>query len=182
LQPLPILYVDHDNDQVRTAHLQDTTNLYQDIENGTLPAVSFVKPSGWVDGHPASSKLDLFEGFVKKIVDEVQSNPTLWSSTAIFVTFDEGGGYYDSGYIQALAYFGDGTRTPLIIVSPYTKPGHISHDYSDHVSILKFIERNWSLSPLTNRSRDNFPDPQYATGNPYVPINGPAIGDFCSIC
>jgi phospholipase C len=66
----------------------------------------------------------------------------------------------------------------LIVVSPYTKPGHISHDYSDHVSILKFIEKNWYLSPLTNRSRDNFPDLQYATGNPYVPINGPAIGDL----
>jgi phospholipase C len=79
------------NPQVRTAHLQDTTNLYQDIQNGTLPSVSFVKPSGWVDGHPASSKINLFEGFVKKIVDEVQSNPTLWSSTAIFVTFDEDG-------------------------------------------------------------------------------------------
>ena len=59
-----------------------------------------MKPSGIVDGHPASSKLDLFEGFVKKIVDEVQANPDLWQSTAILVTFDEGGGYYDSGYIQ----------------------------------------------------------------------------------
>jgi phospholipase C len=54
--------------------------------------VSFVKPSGWVDGHPASSKWDFFEGLTQKIVDEVKSNPTLWSSTAIFVTDDEGGG------------------------------------------------------------------------------------------
>jgi phospholipase C len=77
------------NDKVRTAHLQDTTDLYQDIQNGNLPAVSFVKPSGWVDGHPGSSKLNLFEGFVKKIVDQVKSNPTLWASTAILVTFDE---------------------------------------------------------------------------------------------
>jgi phospholipase C len=166
------------NPKVRTAHLKDTTDLYADIQKGTLPAVSFVKPSGWVDGHPASSKLNLFEGFVKKIVDEVHSNPQLWKDTAIFVTFDEGGGYYDSGYVQPLDYFGDGTRIPLIVVSRYTKPGHISHDYTDHVSILKFIERNWSLAPLTNRSRDNFPDPRYAKGNPYVPVNGPAIGDL----
>ena len=166
------------NDKVRTAHLKDTTDLYSDIRKGTLPAVSFVKPSGWVDGHPASSKLNLFEGFVKKIVDDVHSNPQLWKDTAIIVTFDEGGGYYDSGYVQPLDYFGDGTRIPLLVISPYTKPGHISHDYTDHVSILKFIERNWSIAPLTNRSRDNFPDPKYAKSNAYVPVNGPAIGDL----
>ena len=166
------------NAAIRTAHLKDTTDLYSDIQQGTLPAVSFVKPSGWVDGHPASSKLNLFEGFVKKIVDGVKSNPELWENTAIFVTFDEGGGYYDSGYVQALDYFGDGTRIPMLVVSRYTKPGHISHDYTDHVSILKFIEHNWSITPLTNRSRDNFPNPQYAKGNSYVPVNGPAIGDL----
>ena len=63
------------NAAIRTAHIQDTTNLYADIANGTLPAVSFVKPSGLVDGHPTSSKLDLFEGFSKKIVDAVKANP-----------------------------------------------------------------------------------------------------------
>src|SRR5205085_2548551 len=97
----------------RKAHLKDTIDLYQDIQNGTLPAVSFVKPDGWLDGHPASSKLNLFEGFTKKIVDAVQANPELWASTAIFVTFDEGGGYWDSGYIQPLDFFGDGTRIPF---------------------------------------------------------------------
>jgi phospholipase C len=75
-----------------------------------LPAVSFVKPSGFVDGHPASSKLDLFEAFVKKIVDGVQANPGLRSDTAIIVTMDEDGGYYDSGYVQPLDFFGDGTQ------------------------------------------------------------------------
>ena len=169
------------NAAVRTAHLQDTINLYQDIKNGTLPAVSYVKPSGWVDGHPASSKLDLFEGYVKKIVDEVQANPNLWNSTAIFITFDEGGGYYDSGYVQPLDFFGDGTRVPLIVVSPFTKAGHISHVYADHVSILKFIEANWGLSPVTDRSRDNLPNPKTTRQNPYVPTNGPAIGDLMDL-
>jgi phospholipase C len=84
---------------VRTAHIQDTENLYEDIKDGKLPAVSIVKPSGLVDGHPSSSKLDLFEGFTKKIVDAVKANPELWKDTAIFITEDEGGGYYDSGYV-----------------------------------------------------------------------------------
>ncbi len=159
-------------------HNQDTTDLYKAIADGSLPAVSFVKPDGWLDGHPASSKLNLFEGFVKKIVDGVKANTELWNSTAIIVTMDEGGGYYDSGYIQPLDYFGDGTRIPTIVVSPYTRPGHISHTYTDHVSILKFIEANWGLKPLTNRSRDNFPNPLTSASNPYVPLNSPAIGDL----
>jgi len=159
------------------ANLQDTENLYSAIANGTLPAVSYVKPSGWVDGHPASSKLDLFEGFVQKIVDAVQSNPTLWATTAILVTFDEGGGYYDSGYVQPLDFFGDGTRIPMLAISPFTKPGHISHVYSDHVSVVKFIERNWRLGPVTGRSRDNLPNPTKGA-SPYVPGNSPAIGDL----
>ncbi len=166
------------NDAVRTAHITDTDQLYKDIATGKLPAVSYVKPSGWVDGHPASSKWDLFEGFVKKIVDAVKAKPDLWNSTAIFITTDEGGGYYDSGYVQPLDFFGDGTRIPLIVVSPYTKPGHISHTYADHVSILKFIERNWRLNPISSRSRDNLPNPMPTPGYPYVPKNRPAIGDL----
>jgi len=166
------------NPSVRKAHIVDTKQLYYDISRGYLPAVSFVKPSGWVDGHPASSKWDLYEGFVKKIVDAVQANPALWATTAIFVTTDEGGGYYDSGYVQPLDFFGDGTRIPLIVVSKYTNPGHISHDYADHVSILKFIERNWSLPTISGRSRDNLPNPTFTPSNPYVPTNSPAISDL----
>jgi phospholipase C len=158
-------------------HIGDSGSLYGDIAGGRLPAVSVVKPSGYIDGHPASSKLQLFEGFVKKIVDQVQASPYA-KDTAIIVTFDEGGGFYDSGYVQPLDYFGDGPRIPLIVVSKYTKPGHISHDYGDHVSILKFIERNWHLPPVSNRSRDNHPNPVATASNPYVPQNSPAIGDL----
>jgi phospholipase C len=131
-----------------------------------------------VDGHPASSKWNLYEGFVKKIVDAVRANPELWKSTAIFITADEGGGYYDSGYVQPLDFFGDGTRIPLIVVSPYTKPAHISHEYADHVSILKFFERNWGLPTVSRRSRDNLANLVAVAGNPYVPRNTPAIGDL----
>jgi phospholipase C len=161
----------------RTAHLKDTANFYAAIENGTLPAVSYVKPSGFVDGHPASSKLDLFEGFVKKIVDDVQANPQLWQETAIFVTFDEGGGYWDSGYVQPLDFFGDGTRIPMLVISPFSKGGRISHSYTDHVSTLKFIEANWRLGPVSATGRDALPNPRVG-GNAYVPVNSPAIGDL----
>ena len=162
----------------REKYMADTTQLYEDIDTNNLPPVSIVKPSGFNDGHPASSKLDLFEGFVKKVVNQVKANPTLWADTAIFVTFDEGGGYYDSGYVQPVDFFGDGTRIPLIIVSKYSKGGHVSHEYGDHVSLIKFIEKNWGLSPITSRSRDNLPNPIQKAGNPYVPTNSPAIGDL----
>ena len=166
------------NSVIRDAHIQDTANLYSDIANGALPAVSIVKPSGLVDGHPSSSKLDLFEGFSKKIVDEVLASPYA-KDTAIFITEDEGGGYYDSGYVQPLDFFGDGTRIIFLVVAPYLKSsGLISHGYADHVSILKFIERNWNLPPVSHRSRDNFPNPITAPGNPYVPRNSPAISDL----
>jgi phospholipase C len=161
----------------RAEHLMDTKDLYAGIADGVLPAVSFVKPSGLVDGHPASSKWDLFEGFSKKIIDLVRENPELWESTAILVTADEGGGYYDSGYVQPVDFFGDGPRIPLIAVSKYSRGGRVSHEYTDHVSILKFIERNWRLPPVTGRSRDNLPNPD-TRRNPYVPVNGPAIGDL----
>jgi phospholipase C len=162
----------------RTAHIKDATDFFAAVKDGTLPAVSFVKPDGLLDGHPASSKEDLFEGIVKKIVDGLKKNPELFASTALMITMDEGGGYYDSGYIQPLDFFGDGPRIPLLVVSPFATGGHISHKYADHVSILKFIERNWHLKPLTRRSRDNFPNPVAHKDNSYVPVNSPAISDL----
>jgi phospholipase C len=162
----------------RAAHIKDATDFFAAVDNGTLPAVSFVKPDGLLDGHPASSKEDLFEAMAKKIVDHLTANKELFASTVLFITMDEGGGFYDSGYIQPLDFFGDGPRIPLIAVSPFTRGGHISHTYADHVSVLKFIERNWDLKPLTGRSRDNFPNPRAERDNPYVPTNSPAIGDL----
>ncbi|MBP0594997.1 alkaline phosphatase family protein [Paraburkholderia sp. LEh10] len=166
------------NPALVNAHLQDTIDLYTDIANGTLPAVSFVKPGGLLDGHPESSKFGLFESFVHKLVDKVQRDPSLWASTAILITTDEGGGYYDSGYIQPLDFFGDGPRIPMIVVSPYSRGGRVVHQYADHVSIVKFIERNWHLKPITHRSRDNLPNPIQLQTHPYVPVNAPAIGDL----
>lgn len=166
------------NATLRTEHIQDSQNLYEDIAASDLPAVSIVKPGWPSDGHPASSKLQIFEGFTKNIITALQANPSLWADTAVFITFDEGGGYYDSGYIQPLDFFGDGTRIPLLVVSPFSTGGIVSHSYSDHVSIIKFIERNWGLKPLTSRSRDNLPNPKTAGKNPYVPLNSPALDDL----
>jgi len=161
-------------------HMRDVTDLFADLANGTLPAVSYVKPDGTMDGHPASSKWTLFEAFAKNIIELAKSNPEQWAETAIFVTVDEGGGYYDSGFIQPVDFFGTGPRIPMVAVSPFSKGGHVSHVYSEHSSFVKFIERNWKLSgTLSARSRDNLPNPrQDDDDDGYVPQNMPAIGDL----
>ncbi len=160
-------------------HMRDVTDLFADLVNGTLPAVSYVKPDGPMDGHPASSKWGLFEAFAQNIVGLAQSNPEQWAETAIFITVDEGGGYYDSGFIQPVDFFGTGPRIPMIAVSPFSTGGHISHVYAEHSSFVKFVEQNWKLgTTLSNRSRDNLPNPVAAADNPYVPTNSPAIGDL----
>src|SRR5262249_52091692 len=159
----------------RATHMKDTTDMYTDIANGTLPAVSFAHPDGTTDGHPQSSKLNLFEAYVKNILNKLAANPELQASTLVVITFDEGGGYYDSGFVQPVDFFGDGTRIPMIAVSPFSKGGKINHQYADQVSILKFVERNWTLAPVSNRSRDNLPNPTSAATNPYVPTNMPAL-------
>jgi phospholipase C len=159
---------------------QDIQNLYADIASSSLPAVSIVKPDGLLDGHPSSSKLNLFEEFSKKIVQMVQNNPAEWASTAIMITYDEGGGYYDSGYIQPLDFFGDGTRIPMIVVSPFSKGVGMVHEYNDHVSMDKFIEYNWGLQTISPRGRDNLPNPITSASNPWVPLNSPALGDMTS--
>jgi acid phosphatase len=166
------------NAAARQEHLKDTVDLLSDLRNGTLPAVSFAKPDGLLDGHPQSSKVGLFEAYLKNILATLDTNPRLKAHTAVLVTFDETGGYYDSGFIQPLDFFGDGPRIPLIVVSPYSRGGRVVHTYTDHVSVLKFIERNWGLTPLTDRSRDNLPNPVARRDDPYVPANMPAIGDL----
>jgi len=162
-------------------HMRDVTDLFTDLVNGTLPAVSYVKPDGAMDGHPNSSKWTLFEAFAENIVELAQSNKEQWAETAIFITVDEGGGYYDSGFVQPVDFFGTGPRIPMIAVSRFSTGGHISHVYAEHSSFVKFVERNWMLNTtLSDRSRDNLPNPeQNGEGqDAYVPRNMPAIGDL----
>jgi len=159
-------------------NLKDLAQFYKDVDSGKLPAVSIVKPDTLLDGHPGTSTPPLFEAFVQHLIEAVQHNRKLWKETAILITFDESGGTYDSGYIQPIDFFGDGPRTVMIAVSPFSKFGYVDHTYSDHASIVKFIEYNWGLAPLSPRSRDNLPNPLVDPEAPYFPTNSPAIGDL----
>jgi phospholipase C len=166
------------NAQQRSAHIKDAIDFFSALDQGKLPSIAYVKPDSLIDGHPASSKLDLFEGMVENILDRLKAHPELFEDTAFIITFDEGGGYFDSGSFQPLDFFGDGPRIPLVVVSPFSRGGKVVHSYNDHASIVKFIERNWDLKPLTGRSRDNLPNPKMNGASPYVPSNMPAVGDL----
>jgi phospholipase C len=80
--------------------------------------------------------------------------------------------------VAPVTFFGDGTRIPMIAVSPFAKKGAVSHSYADHTSIAKFIERNWRLPTLSSRSWDNLSNPAASLASPYVSTNGPAVGDL----
>jgi phospholipase C len=164
------------------ARLQDLQQFYVDVKDAAnFPAVSVIAPYDSISGHPGYAIEPAFDELARDIVARVQANPELWRHTVVLVTFDEGGGYYDSGYVQPLDFFGDGTRVPLIAVSPYARPGHVDHTYYDHASIIKFIEYNWGLPHLSARSRDNLPNPVQDKRDAYVPQNRPAIGDLTGL-
>jgi len=162
------------------SNLVGLDTFYKNVSNGTLPAVSFVVPKNLDSAHPGNSSPALTENFLNNLIKKVQAS-SQWGSTAIIITTDEGGGYFDSGTIQMLDFFGDGTRVPLLVVSPYAKKGYVDHVYQDHASILKFIERNWRLKPLSSRSRDGLPNPVASAKDVYMPVNGPAVGDLMSM-
>ena len=162
--------------------LVDLMQFYVDVKDAaSFPSVAVIAPYDSISGHPGYAMETSFDELVAGVLERVQANPALWKNTVILVTFDEGGGYYDSGYVQAIDFFGDGTRIPLVAISPYAKKGVVDHTYYDHASIAKFIERNWSLPPLSARSRDNLPNPVHDKADAYVPRNRPAIGDLMNL-
>ena len=99
--------------------------------------MSFLVPKNLDSGHPGYSVEASYEDFVRTVIAKVQAHPKLWAHTAILVTTDEGGGHFDTGFIQILDFFGDGPRIPMIVVSPYAKRGYVDHSYTDHASIFE---------------------------------------------
>ena len=142
---------------MRADHMRDVTDLFQDLKNGTLPAVSYAKPDGAMDGHPASSKFNLFEEFTKNIIELAQSNKEQWESTAIFVTVDEGGGFYDSGFIQPVDFFGT-AADPMIAVSAFARA--VTSPTSMRNTRPETRRAEPYLGKLSERCRDNLPNPR----------------------
>jgi phospholipase C len=136
------------DDPVLSSHIVDLNEYFVDVRNGTLPAVSYVVPSG-ASEHPPSS-LDSGQRFVKTLIQELMRSPN-WNSSAFLLLYDDWGGWYDHIRPPKVDLYGYGFRVPAILVSPYAKKGYIDSTTLDFTSVLKFIEENWGLRPLAER-------------------------------
>lgn len=121
---------------------------YTDLENGTLPSVSYMVPSG-ASEHPPGS-IQAGERFVRTLITKLMLS-SAWDSSAFMWTYDDWGGWYDHVKPPKVDRYGYGFRAPALLVSPYAKRGHIDSTTLDFTSKLKFIEQNWGLDPLARR-------------------------------
>jgi phospholipase C len=136
----------------RFANLTDEANLFSDLRaDPTTPAVSFIYPGG--DSERAPDPISLGMERVTSMVTAIQRSPA-WSSSAIFVTWSDWGGYYDHVVPPQVDGQGYGFRVPMIVISPYARTGFVDHTTSDFTSILKFIETVNGLTPLTARDKN----------------------------
>jgi len=131
-------------------HLKDEKDFLADLQAGTLPAVSWLKPLGEVNEHPGYATLAAGEQYLADLVGKIQASPD-WKDTAIIITYDENGGAWDHVAPPKTDKWGPGTRVPTLIISPYAKKGFVDHTSYDTTSILAFIENRYGLKPLGDR-------------------------------
>src|SRR5262249_12305247 len=147
----PFAYYDSygPNTPGRAAHLQDEQEFFNDLYGDNLPAVSFIKPLGPDNEHPAYANPLQGQQHVADIVQAVKDS-SAWSNSAIIVTYDEHGGRWDHVSPPALDRWGLGTRVPAIIISPFAKTGFVDHTQYETLSILRTIENAFDLQPLSH--------------------------------
>lgn len=139
------------DEELFAKHVLPVDNILTDIENGDLPPVSWVIPRFEWSEHPEYS-MCWGEDWTTKIVNELMESPD-WENTAVFVTWDDWGGFYDHVPPPQVDGFGLGFRVPTITISPYAKKNYTDSRLGEFSSILAFIEDNWGLKPLTERDR-----------------------------
>jgi len=135
--------------QARAEHLRDKSKLFTDLK-GDFPQVAFFKPTGNKDQHPGYSSILDADREVKEVVDAIRDSAA-WPSTAIIITYDEYGGFWDHVAPPEIDRWGPGTRVPAIIMSPFAKKGYVDHTVYDTTSILKLIETRFGLASLGER-------------------------------
>ena len=173
---VPLLAFDRFIDDKRLfGNIVGLDQYYDDLRNGTLPAVSYIVTSASSERPPGS--VTAGQQLVRTLVEALISSRS-WRTSAFMWTYDDWGGWFDHIKPPQVDRYGYGFRVPALLVSPFARRGRVDHTTLDFTSMLKFIEHNWHLKPLTGRSRDNLPNPHAHKGNPYVPVNSPAIGDL----
>ncbi|MFI5266097.1 MAG: alkaline phosphatase family protein [Chloroflexota bacterium] len=154
VNPMPGFQTVHDDHQL--GNIQSTDNFLQAAQNGTLPAVSWIVPDEKHSEHPPNS-IKAGMGWVTSLVNAVMSGPN-WDSTAIFLTWDEWGGFYDHVTPPSVDNNGYGIRVPGLIVSPYARRGYIDHQTLTVDAYVKFIEDDFLASQRLDPTTDGRPD------------------------
>ncbi|HEU4556139.1 MAG TPA: alkaline phosphatase family protein [Chitinophaga sp.] len=145
-----------DGTAAKKEHLKDEKEFLKAAKEGTLPAVSFVKPLGAYNEHPGYSNVISGETHALELINAVRNSPN-WKDAVIILTYDENGGFWDHVAPPVIDKWGPGTRIPAIIISPFAKKGYVDHTQYETVSILSFIEKRWGLKPLNSRDANANP-------------------------
>ncbi|MGZ8636924.1 MAG: phospholipase C [Actinomycetota bacterium] len=135
-------------------HMLGVDNLVRDIRAGLLPPVTWMTPRFEVSEHPEYS-FCWGENWTTKVLNALMESP-MWGDTAVFLTWDDYGGFYDHVAPPQVDAFGFGIRAPMLVLSPYAKAGHVSHELGEFSSVPRFIE-DWGLPQLTDRDRNATP-------------------------
>ena len=128
----------------------DTSALASDIVAGKLPSVIYVMPQDERVSEHSPQNVTAGQDWVVGLVDQIMQSQ-FWRSSAVFITWDDYGGWYDHVPPPQVDKYGYGFRVPCLIISPYAKQGFIDPTLADHSSILKFIETVFNLRPLAAR-------------------------------
>ncbi|MGE5638647.1 MAG: acid phosphatase [Clostridia bacterium] len=135
----------------RAEHQKDGEDFFAAIDRGTLPQVTFYKPSGRLNQHPSYTDIQSGDLHIAELLERLEKSPQ-WPGMLVVVTYDENGGYWDHVPPPSGPGWGDrwgpGTRIPTIVVSPFAKRGFVDHTSYDTTSILKLITRRFALEPL----------------------------------
>lgn len=150
LPPLPSSLVPLSWSAQKVADLRPLAELPAVLHRGTLPALTFVDPEGTVYSQHPPLDVRVGDAWVLGLVRSIEESP-VWGSTVVFLTWDEGGGYYDHVAPPTMDAWGDGFRVPMIVVSPFSKVGAVDSTVFDHTSVLHFVEAAWGLPFLNER-------------------------------
>jgi phospholipase C len=134
----------------RATHLRDENDFLATLNEGHLPAVSFVKPIGLDNEHPSYATVARGQQHLAQLVDAVRNSP-VWADTLIVITYDDNGGEWDHVAPPVIDRWGPGVRVPTVIISPLARRGYVDHTTYDTTSILRTIEQRWRLAPLGTR-------------------------------
>ena len=161
----------HQDKQV--GNIQNLSNYFLSARQGKLPAVSWIFPAPADSEHPPA-RVSVGQSYVTTLINAAMQSPD-WQSTAIFLTWDDWGGFYDQVVPPAVDYLGYGIRVPALVISPYAKQGYIDHQTLSFDAYLRFIEDDFLGGQALNPKTDGRPD-----GRTVVRETVPALGNLLS--